>query len=269
MANGDCITADGKPCDGGDACTRADGSCRRAANSTLNLISDAARGPRAELDAVINMFLMPGSEKELNIPPMLREQALHNLRTSCNPIHLKPVADHVYLLLRNCSHRNFVRLGVSNGTFETVCVATGLGIVLTVTGFLTMLLLALTPHIGARSRWVSFAPWPMWWLGMSLILSGLRGSCFFLLLFSRRQPLPWERFDDSASVMTSRIKRNPIIKVLSRLMIFDRKFKVKDVHLRRLQYKIVLQSLIMGAVFASCGVLLFVFLPVWSQTYQQ
>jgi len=220
-----------------------------------------------ELNAVIQTFLLPGSEKELNIPPGVRDRALMNLQKSSDPSHLRPIAEHVYALLRNCSHRNFVRLGVGNGTFETICVATSLGIFLTVAGLLVMLLRCFVPHVGAHSRWEAFAPWPMWWLGISLILSGLRGSCFFLLLFSRRQPLPWERFDDSSSMIST--KSNGILKRISRLMIFDRKFKVKDVHLRRLQRKIVIQSLVGGAVFASLGVLLFIFLPVWIETVRR
>lgn len=231
--------------------------------SAPNLTRTTASGPRTELNAVIETFLLPGSEKELNIPPSLRDQALAELQSSSDPSHLRPVADHVYGLLRNCSHRNFVRLGVSNGTYETVCVATGLGIVLTLAGFLTALLRAFVPFTAAHARWNAFAPWPLWWLGVSLILSGLRGSCFFLLLFSRRQPLPWERFDDGASVLS---QKPSILRVLSRLMIFDRKFKVQDAHLRRLQRKIVVQSLVGGAVFASLSVLLFVFLPVWKDT---
>jgi hypothetical protein len=220
-----------------------------------------------ELNAIVKTFLLPGSPKELNIPPGVREQALANLQKSSDPSHLRPIADHVYALLRNCSHRNFVRLGVGNGTFETICVATTLGIVLTAVGLLVMLLRCFAPHIGAHSRWEAFAPWPLWWLGISLVLSGLRGSCFFLLLFSRRQPLPWERFDDSSSTM-SRASTGLLARI-SRLMIFDRKFKVKDVHLRRLQRKIVIQSLVGGALFASLGVLLFIFLPVWSETVKQ
>ncbi|KAJ0164095.1 hypothetical protein CTA2_1762 [Colletotrichum tanaceti] len=218
---------------------------------------------RAELNAVVKNFLLPGSEKELNIPPALRDQALLDLQHSSDPVHLKPIADHVYGLLKNCSHRNFVRLGVSNGTFETLCMATSFGIVLTIAGFLCVLLRAFVPFMGAHSRWNAFAPWPLWFVGMSLILSGLRGSCFFLLLFTRRQPLPWERFDDSASLLS---QRTGLMKFLSRMMIFDRKIRVKDVHLRRLQHKIVLQAMVGGAVFSTLSVLLFVLLPVWSQT---
>lgn len=229
-------------------------------------LTRATAGSRTELNAVIETFLLPGSEKELNIPPSLRDQALFELQSSGDPAHLRPVADHIYLLLRNCSHRNFVRLGVSNGTFETVCVATSLGIVLTIAGFLTVLLQAFVPFMGSHARWNVFASWPLWWLGVSLILSGLRGSCFFLLLFSRRQPLPWEKFDDSASVLS---QRTGILKFLSKLMIFDRKLRVKDHHLRRLQRKIVLQSLIGGSVFASLSCLVFIFLPIWTETVQR
>ncbi|OLN97905.1 hypothetical protein CCHL11_02520 [Colletotrichum chlorophyti] len=217
---------------------------------------------RTELNAVVKTFLLPGAEKELNIPPAIRDQALLNLQHSSDPAHLRPVADHVYGLLKNCSHRNFVRLGVSNGTFETLCMATSVGIALTIAGFLCVLLRAFVPYMGAHSRWNAFAPWPMWFIGMSLILSGLRGSCFFLLLFTRRQPLPWERFDDSASMLS---QRTGLMKFLSRMMIFDRKIRVKDVHLRRLQHKIVLQAMVGGGVFSSLCVLLFVLLPVWNQ----
>ncbi|KAK3688965.1 hypothetical protein B0T22DRAFT_512955 [Podospora appendiculata] len=229
---------------------------------SLNVVSAPIQ--RAELDTVIDLFLSPGGEKELNIPPAMREQAIADLRVSSHPAALKPVADHVYGLLRNCSHRNFVRLGVGNGTFETICVATMLGFVNIAAGFLVIFCRAFAPFRGAHSMWEAFAAWPLWWLGVSLVLSGLRGSCFFLLLFSRRQRLPWERFDDSGSVLLS--NEGGLLKALSRLMIFDRRLRVKERHLRRLQRKIVMQSLLGGAVFASAGVLVFIFLPIWRET---
>ncbi|ORY69009.1 uncharacterized protein BCR38DRAFT_335935 [Pseudomassariella vexata] len=231
--------------------------------ATQSTLPKPALGQRAELKAIVQTYLVPSAPKELNIPPSLRSQALAGLANSSDPAHLQPIAEHVYQLLCNCSHRNFVRLGICNGTMETICMATGLGIVLVLAGFLLMFLRCFVPSRGAHSRWESFAAWPMWWLGMSLILSGARGSCFFLLLFSRRQPLPWERFDDGASVVS---KTSGLRRAVSRLMILDRKIRVKDVHLRRLQTNIVVQSLVGGAVFASLGVLLFVFLPVWKQT---
>jgi len=218
---------------------------------------------RTELDTVIQLFLSPGGEKELNIPPAMRQQVIADLRASTHPAALKPVADQVYGLLRNCSHRNFVRLGVGNGTFETLCVATMLGFVCLLAGFLLVLLRGFVPFRGAHSMFEAFSAWPLWWLGMSLILSGLRGSCFFLLLFMRRQALPWERFDDSGSKMSN---KGGFLKAVSRLMIFDRRLTVKDKHLRRLQRKIVMQSLLGGSIFASAGVLLFIFLPMWRET---
>ena len=229
------------------------------------LIPEHDRNHRAELSAVVQTFLLPGARSELNIAPIMREHAVQALRTSSDPACLKPVADHVYGLLRNCSHRNFVRLGVSNGTFETLCMATSLGIALTLAGFLTALLLAFTPREGAHSRADVLAAWPMWWVGISLILSGLRGSCFFLLLFSRRQPLPWERYDDNPAILSEHARKSRFMRFVSRMMIFDRKWKVQDQHLRNLQRKIVTQSLIGGAIFASFGVLIFVFLPVWRE----
>lgn len=218
---------------------------------------------RADLNAVVGKYLLPGSESELNIPPMIRDQCLSDLQTSSDPTYLRPVADHVYYLLKNCSHRNFIRLGVSNGTFETLCMATSLGIALTLAGFLCVFLRAFTPALGQHTRLDVFAAWPMWWIGFSLIFSGLRGSCFFLLLFTRRQPLPWERFDDEAS---STAELSGFRKWVSRMMIFDRKWKVQDRHLRRLQHKIIAQSMLAGAVLSSLGVILFIFLPIWSDT---
>lgn len=216
---------------------------------------------RQELDTIRTLFLLPGSPKELNIPSSMRIRVLKALEDSTDAKNLAPVADHCWLLLKSCSHRNFVRLGVSNGTFETVCMATGLGIVLTVAGFLCMLLLAFaSPGIGKSSRWRGIGVWPMWSIGVGLILSGLRGSCFFLLLFSRRQPLPWEEFEDDLSVNR---KPNGLMKFFSKLMIFDRKLKVKDDNLRRLQRKVVMQSLIGGMGFATMMVIVFLSLPIW------
>lgn len=193
----------------------------------------------------------------------MRAKVLDALTLSTDAKNLAPIAEHCHLLLKSCSHRNFVRLGVSNGTFETVCVATGLGIALTVTGLLAMLLLAFaSPGFRQASRWRGIGIWPMWSVGGGLILSGLRGSCFFLLLFSRRQPLPWERFADDAP---QKRKKNKFIALVSKLMIFDRKLKVKDDNLRKLQRKVVIQSLLGGAAFATVMVVFFLCLPIWKQ----
>lgn len=217
---------------------------------------------RAELDTIRTVFLLPGSSKELNIPAPMRRKVLDAIAASTDAKHLEPVAEHCYLLLKSCSHRNFIRLGVSNGTFETICMATGLGIVLTVGGFLAMLLLAFaSPSFRHCSRWRGLGVWPMWSVGVGLILSGIRGSCFFLLLFSRRQPLPWERFEDDPMVT----KQSRFVRLVSKLMIFDRKLKVKDDTLRRLQRKVVMQSVLGGMAFATMMVIVFLSLPIWKK----
>jgi hypothetical protein len=89
-------------------------------------------------------------------------------------------------------------------------------------------------------------------------LSGLRGSCFFLLLFSRRQPLPWER--DDASIISHNASLGTF---LSKLMVFDRKLTVQDADLRALQHNIVMQSLLGGMIFATLMEILFLPLPIW------
>jgi len=234
-----------------------------AAEDPTRPINHMELARRAELETIKNLFLLPGSPKELNIPSPMRRKVLDAMQISTEAKHFQPIAEHCHLLLKSCSHRNFIRLGVSNGTFETICMATGLGIVLTVTGFMAMLLLAfVSPGFRQCSRWRGIGIWPMWSVGIGLILSGIRGSCFFLLLFSRRQPLPWERFEDDAIVAK---KKNKFIALVSKLMIFDRKLKVKDDNLRRLQRKVVMQSLLGGAAFATAMVVVFLCLPIWKK----
>jgi len=236
-----------------------------ACRDLSTLISDQEASRLAELSSIKALFLLPGAPRELNIPSAMRNKCLSALLTSTSSEHLKPIADHCYLLLKSCSHRNFIRLGVSNGTFETICMATGLGIVLCLTGLLGMFLLIFaSPSLHHGIRWKALGIWPMWSIGVGLILSGLRGSCFFLLLFSRRQPLPWEKFedDDSGGLVTTK-REGGVWGFFSKLMIFDRKMKVKDGNLRMLQRRIVLQSVFGGVLVASVLEVFFLCLPVW------
>jgi hypothetical protein len=208
------------------------------------------------------LFLDPQSPKELNLPHNMRNAAVAGIAASDSPNSLAPIAAHVYYLLHSCSHRNFIRLGVQNGTLETLCMVTTVGIFLGILGLLTILLVAFaSPSIHHCSRWRSLAATPFLVLGFSFLLAGLRGSCFLLLLFTRRQQLPWERIDEEASVRTAR--SNPIKSFAKKLMIFERKIKVKDQGLRNLQHKIIVQS-VCGAIVATVLVeAVFVCLPIW------
>ena len=99
--------------------------------------------------------------------------------------------------------------------------------------------------------------------------------------------MPWERFDDGAEGGVAKgedgkeretggggLRRNKRVGVggfswwraVRRLMFFDRRIRVQERHLRRLQRKIVLQSLAGGGVFATLCVALFIWLPVWRET---
>lgn len=228
---------------------------------------------RAELDAAIARFLMPGAEKELNVSHSLRQRTLNNLQVSADPRHLRPVADHIYEVMRNCSHRNFMALGVVTGTYETICVGGMIGVLSVLCGFLLVLLRALYPHIGAHSRWEVFYSFPLWGLGATLLCVSSQGMCFILLSLAKRQALPWEMFEhedrDQMRVSTaSGPKRwwRRYRAFMNRTMAHGRNFKVEDKNLRRLQRIILFQCLSAGTVTACLGVLLFVFLPVWKET---
>lgn len=229
---------------------------------------------RAELDAAIATYLNPGAEKELNISHLLRQRTIMRLKESSDPKHLKPVADHIYEVMRNCSHRNFVSMGVSTGTYETICMGNLIGILDLIAGVLLVLMRGFYPHIGSHNRWNAFYSFPLWAMGTTLILVGTQGMCFIMLSLSKRQALPWERFDDDASVVTKEsapltglkgwFKRYRVF--MNRTVAHDRTYKVEDKQLRRLQRMILTQCIVYGCIVASCLVLVFIFLPIWKDT---
>lgn len=230
---------------------------------------------RAELDAAIATYLRPGAEKELNISHSLRQRTLRRLTESSDPRHLKPVADHIYEVMKNCSHRNFVSLGVATGTYETICIGNLIGILDLLAGFMLVLLRALYPRVGTHSRWNVFYSFPLWMMGTTLMLIGTQGMCFILLSLSKRQALPWERIEQEPQRSGVQEKEAPKGVVgwwkkyrafMNRTMAHDKNFRVEDKHLRRLQKMILIQCLSYGAIAAACCVMLFIFLPLWKET---
>lgn len=173
--------------------------------------------------------------------------------------------------MKNCSHRNFVSVGVSTGTYETICVGNLLGILNIAAGLLVVLLQAFHPYRGAHTRMTCFYVFPLWQMGVTLLLVGTQGMCFVMLSMSKRQALPWERFEDEAPG----VARPPVpTGWLGRFKTFmkktvaqDRNFKVEDRHLRRLQRMILFQCGSAGVVAGLLGVCLFIFLPIWKETY--
>lgn len=230
---------------------------------------------RAELDAAIATFLVPGAEKELNISHALRQRALQALEHSSDPRHLKPVADHIYEVMKNCSHRNFVSVGVSTGTYETVCVGNLLGVLHILAGLLLVFIQGFHPFKGSHTRNTVLYAFPIWAMGVTLLLVGTQGMCFVMLSMAKRQALPWERFDDDASVVTAGTAAIPsgvkgwwkrYRRFMNRTVAHDRKFKIEDRHLRRLQVMILLQCIGGGILAGLLGVVLFIFLPIWKET---
>lgn len=270
--------------DRGGVCNARDGACafdfdeeKGTSTVPLPVFNKHSKGPqtenRAELDAAIATYLFAGAEKELNISHALRQRTLNNLKLSTDPVYIKPVADHIYEVMKNCSHRNFVSLGVSTGTYETICVGTVIGIINILAGFLLVLLRGLYPHIGAHSRWEVFYSFPLWALGTAVILVGTQGMCFIMLSLSRRQALPWERFDEDGKNVNTETPApgrtgwwRTYRTFMNKTMAHDKNFRVEDKVLRRLQRKIFLQCWSGGLAAAFCGVLLFIFLPIWKET---
>lgn len=74
--------------------------------------------------------------------------------------------------------------------------------------------------------------------------------------------MPWEKFDDAGG--DGLVAKKGMLKgFFGKLMIFDRKLKVKDDNLRYLQRKIVMQSVLGGVIFATLMEVLFLSLPIW------
>lgn len=236
--------------------------------------TNGTRENRAELDAAVATFLLQGAEKELNISHSLRQQVLRNIEVSSDPRHLKPVADHIYEVMKNCSHRNFVSLGLSTGTYETVCVANIIGVMDLIGGFLLVFLQAFYPYLGSHTRFNALFAMPLWAMGTTLLLVGTQGMCFIMLTHAKRQALPWERFDDDDSVMTAGAPAPPGLKgwyirfkrFMAKTVAGDRKFKVEDRYLRRLQKMILFQCAGAGILVSGLLALVFIFLPIWKET---
>lgn len=229
---------------------------------------------RAELDAAIATFLLPGSEKDLNISHSLRQRVLRRLETSTDPRHLKPVADHVFEVMRNCSHRNFVNVGVGTGTYETICVSNVLGVLNILAGLAFVLIRAFYPHIGTYTRFNVLYAMPMWAMGVTLLLVGTQGMCFVMLTQSKRQALPWERMaaEDAAAMGAQAAAPSggwfaTQKKFLARTVAIDKqKFRVEDKYLRRLQRMILMQCVVGGVFAGGIMELIFIFLPIWKET---
>lgn len=253
------------------------------AESTLALSRSDGKGTvlpetkselRAEVDAAIATFLLPGSEKDLNISHSLRQRVLRRLEKSTDPRHLKPLADHIFEVMRNCSHRNFINVGVGTGTYETVCVSYVLGVLNILSGLLLVLYKAFSPYIGANTRYSVLYAMPIWAMGVTLLLVSSQGMCFVMLTQSKRQALPWERFEqEDADAVGARAaaasggwfaaQRN----FMSRTVAIDKqKFRVEDKCLRRLQRLILFQCVMGGILAAGVGSLVFIFLPIWEET---
>ena len=80
--------------------------------------------------------------------------------------------------------------------------------------------------------------------------------------------LPWETYDDEKQGDSRPKKKKEeekmnVWRFMSKVMVFDRKMRVKDDDLRRLQRKVVAQSLFGGFALSTIMVIVFLCLPIW------
>lgn len=91
--------------------------------------------------------------------------------------------------------------------------------------------------------------------------------------------MPWERLNDGEKVEGVHMsggqdeneeemetKRWSVRQRVGRVMMFDKRLKVQERSLRRLQRKIVMQSMVGGTIFSALSAVVFLLLPIWKET---
>jgi hypothetical protein len=235
-------------------------TCGMHSSSTCEPLLNGDPDRETEIKNVISLYLADDAPYMLNISTTMRDACLEKLKHSIHPDVFRPIAQHCYGIMKGCSHRNFIRLGVNNGSMETLCIAMFLGIVGISAGVLAFCFLGFYPHMRSHSQGMAFVPWPLWTFGITLVIAGIRGSCFFLLLFRRRQLLPWEALFISQEDLTP---SSWVMHHIKKIMIFDTKVKIKERGLRDLQLKIVFQSVAAALVISSVACLVLFYAPFW------
>jgi hypothetical protein len=75
--------------------------------------------------------------------------------------------------------------------------------------------------------------------------------------------LPWERLEDNSSTKSNGSGRWNLVKFAKKLMIFERKIRIKDQGLRDLQRKIIVQSIVASVIATAVLEAVFLVLPIW------
>ena len=174
---------------------------------------------RDELNAAVQLYLLPSSPLELNVPQKMLHKACQAIQKSTHPSGLEEIAKHVYELL-GCAHVNFIRYSMCNANKPRSIFALVVGIVSMILA-IVFTVLAFFVHGNILILTATFMV-----LGVATLIANRNGSCIILQLTRRAQLRPWE------------VEERSLIH-----RIFDRQAWIEDPHLRGLMDKLLWQAL--------------------------
>lgn len=154
---------------------------------------------RAEINLIIQHYIIPGSPRELNLPYRIREHVLHALNHTTHPTAFRVVRDLVEQCLRHQSHPNFVRWAMDNGRQPRKLILKQM-FALTILIYIMGILLLV---FSGQSRWLRVALSPLLLLALSQLIFILHGFCMILLLSGVRELRPWEMFASDEEMETA------------------------------------------------------------------
>ncbi|KAL8910643.1 MAG: hypothetical protein Q9171_004098 [Xanthocarpia ochracea] len=149
---------------------------------------------RSEIDRVISHYIATESPRELNLSHKTRTAVLHALHHTTHPSAFSLVQDIVEGTLRGQSHPNFIRWSICNGNKPKVLFLRNAGIAHVVCGIILATILILSN----TSRWWRLFCFPLFLVGLSIIVATYKGLCLVIHTGRSRNLRPWEQFRDGA-----------------------------------------------------------------------
>ena len=157
-------------------------------NQTDNLLPAQAQPFRAEINLVIQHYLLTSSPRELNISFRVRASILDALSQTTHPSAFAPLRDLTEQCLRNQSHPNFIRWAISNGRAPRSIILRHM----LAFNLLCFLIGEIALVLSHYSRWLRLTLSPLLVLVVMMLHAAIHGFCFLLTLAKERELRPWE-----------------------------------------------------------------------------
>ena len=176
----------------------------------------------------------------------MQQQVCRQLRATTHPSSLDAVAQHVYDMMYECVHPNFIRYAICNANRPRTLFALGIGIFASCFGIL-LTILAFALHWHRPTRLIAL---PFIFLGIATLVANRNGSCIVLQATKRIQLRPYDLFDDELcasldSVWQLEYAKRPLLR-----RICDRQMWIEDSTFRALMDKLLWQALAWGVIGA-------------------